>query len=126
MVQRGEINVFEAHEMVTISGIFSGISMVGLNRLVINKVNSATWLSAGPRTYLCTAADYEYFDHTNSNKKARYSFEFEYRPGGWDPTVYFFDEKTGKAPAGLVEDTGYKTIRYYEELDFNVYFPVFA
>ncbi len=47
------------------------------------------------------------------------TFEFQLNPDGWDPTVIFIDDRTGKPPPDLVPNVGYKTVTKMPACDFE-------
>ena len=67
----------------------------------------------------CTIADWVEYDLESSPKRYQFNFEWQYSKGGWDPSVVFVDQRTGKPPPGLVKDEGYKTIKYYKRADYD-------
>jgi hypothetical protein len=61
-------------------------------------------------------------DQTAATPKYRFTFNFEYREDGWDPTVVFIDPETGEPPDGLVDTEGVKTVTWYPTKNFNTPF----
>jgi hypothetical protein len=89
---------------------------------IVGKVNSEEYVNAAARTWLCTSCNWKLYAMADIAGEEKDSvlmeFEFQYNNETWDPVVEFIDEYTGKPPADLVEDTGYKTVQRQESVDF--------
>lgn len=89
-----------------------------------NKLNSETWQSGGPRTWLCTEASFRSVDLTTSPQLWEMTFSWQEDVDGWDKNsaAVFMDPLNGKAAPDLIDDVGIKVIEWHEEIDFNNYF----
>lgn len=83
----------------------------------VGTINSTTWNGYAVGTVLCTAIVGTTRD---SGQSYDVRYEFEYRSQGWDATVVFIDEDTGRPPAGLVEGVSKKSdIELYDSSNFG-------
>jgi hypothetical protein len=83
-------------------------------------VNSNTWQTGAPKTWLCRAVD-----GRSLGALARYEvrYLFEYDPDGWERIEYFVDRYTGKIPDDVQfsdkNDKGIARILPYAQRDFS-------
>ena len=128
--QGATISVDEAQEEVSISGYWKKTITEAhtIARALINKINSTTWLDGDAGTWKCTATVIEpkatkpggsYY-----GQLVYIDFRFQYDPNGWQPKVTYVDPATDRPPSGLTEGQGIKTVEWYEQADFNAYFPL--
>ena len=103
-----------------------GIKQTGAPWLIANncigKTNIKWFALEEPGMWLCMACDWKLAHrNTSSGREIEYymNFEFQFNPDGWDPSVTFIDEVTGKPPPNLIEGTGYKTVTKYKRADFE-------
>jgi hypothetical protein len=120
--QGGEIDWLQPQMTLKFSGIRFTNSPGALARAMLGKTNDATWNGGDTGHWLCTACDFKLFDHASTPRRYTFRLTFQYNEDGWDPTVVFVDERTGKPPIDLVPDVGYKTIARYEQIDFDATF----
>lgn len=100
----------------TMTRIENGIILITLQKAYVGKTNSAAWLDGDAGTWMCTGI------HARSTDGAmnwEIVYQFAHRVGGWNPTVVYIDEATGKPPADLVVNVGYKTVTMYDTADFG-------
>ena len=111
----------------------------------VNMVNTGSFFPYAPcaasRTWLITDMDYELLSSSNPLGAPLYEMTLTMRhnPNTWDPFVIYIDPETGRPPAcvspgkdgngdplpcvgGLVENVGYKTVKWHWEDDFNILF----
>lgn len=106
--QTGEITVTVGRRRAILRGLWKNSREV--IELWLNKLNKDIWLGGAPLTWLCTRADVALFDASTSPRTHRCHFEFEYREETWEPIVQFVDPETGRPPADLVKDEGWKVV----------------
>jgi hypothetical protein len=116
--QTGEIQVFSAQATFTFKFLKATSTPALYSAALLGKLNSVSWYG-DPRTWLCTSVGWKLFDRGEGPMTYRFELEFQYKGDGWDPTAVFIDERTGRPPAGLVIDVGYKTIPYLGEANFE-------
>jgi len=99
-----------------------GIKKTGTPWLIANncigKTNIKWFALEKPGYWLCMACDWK-LAHRGDNISYFMNFEFQFNPDGWDPSVTFIDDVTGKPPPNLIKETGYKTVEKYERADFE-------
>lgn len=94
----------------------------GLIAQYVNHTNSAAFRGKPRGTWLCTHAEYEPRDLSNTqDREYRFSYEFSYREEEWKYTVAYKGED-GYIPADVVEGQGIKTITWHPERDFAAKF----
>lgn len=117
--QIANASFFEPQLRLSAVGILSRWIPVFESSIWIGAVNSTYWVGGAPGTWLCTSADAKPVYLTTSSRRWRFSFEFQYAIDGWNPTVYFQDQRTGRPPENLVAGTGVYTANLYRGLDFR-------
>jgi len=122
--QSGEISVTDTQELLTCSGIIATDSPWLKTAGMANHVNAVYWMGYSARKWHCTAANYKLHDYSTSPKTFMFHFEFILNKDTWDETAVFIDESTGQPPPNMVENEGYKTIKWLPERDFNSFLGV--
>lgn len=119
--QTGELQRFVSQKTVTYTGILDTNTPWETCNALIGKVNLASWQLGAARTWMCTAASWKMADIGDTGDIMRFffTFEFQHNPDTWDPTAIFIDDRSGKPPADLVENVGYRTIEYETGVDFD-------
>jgi len=117
-VQGGEITYFEVQKTIRMRGFRTIARPWLIVSQIQNKLNKNPWNGGAARTWLCTNATSTILNRAGDGTYEM-TFEFQYNPDGWDPTVVFIDERTGKPAVGLVEGTGYKQIQRLDEINFD-------
>ncbi len=115
--QGGEFSVFQAQSELKIPGIKHTSTPWLLERTIKNTTNRSAWQGGEPGTWMCTSIERKLADV--SGPRFFMTFVFQYNPDGWDPQIRFVDSVTGKPPTGLVDGVGYKTVRKYQQVDFE-------
>lgn len=126
VTQGGEVTVTVPQKTLVLRGLLSvaeGTDPSALCDALLNKTNSDTFKNGAAGTWLCTAAEYNVIKCDFRPWTVRYRLEFQYKAAGWDPQIFFKDERTGQAPSGLVENTGYKTVAIYTQIAYASYLP---
>jgi hypothetical protein len=122
--QGGQIDYLQPQLVLKFSGTMQSSNAVALALSVIGKVNDDTWMEGSAKQWLCTGCGFKVINSSASPIEYEFNLEFQYNPDGWDPTVIFADDRTGKPPEGLVAGTGYKTVERYEPIDFDATFGI--
>lgn len=117
--QVGKIQVFSPQRTQTYRGSKQTQTPWLIANQIVGCLNSTPWSGGEVRTWMCTGATWQLLDATEGANRYFMSFEFQHNPDGWDPTAVFIDDRTNQPPKGLVEGTGYKTIPYQGEVDFE-------
>lgn len=112
--QRGEVDVYIPQRRFIIEGVKNTSHPWDIAENLVGCVNSKTWLGQPEHTWMCTEVSWEYRD----DGYYFMTFTFEHNEDTWNPTAVFIDDRTGRPPEGLVEDAGYKYIRYHREKNF--------
>jgi len=113
--QTGTVDVYQPQRTFTVEGIKLIQNPWDKADDLIGSVNSSTWLGQKKHTWMCTEVTWEYRDEGNYFM----TFTFQHNPDTWNPTAVFIDDRTGRPPEDLVEDEGYKYIRYHKEVNFT-------
>lgn len=125
VVQGGVIKFFQAQKTQTFEGIKSINTPWLLAAHLVGGVNRSPWLGGTVAQWMCTKCSWRIWDNnpaviTGRNIiRFKFSFEFQFNPDTWDPTVVFIDSKTGLPPANLVAGQGYKRIQKHDRVDFE-------
>ncbi len=117
--QGGEIQFFQPQLTLKYQGAKFTISPLLVARSIVGCVNSRQWGGGNVAEWICTAATWKFLDVNSSPNRYLFTFEFQFNPDGWSPTVVFIDDRTGKPPANLVEGVGYKKIDKHVQVDFE-------
>ena len=76
----------------------------------IKTVNDGPWAwdpVAPARTWMIAAIPFTLVSNQFVPPLFRFTFQFRYRPEGWDPVIYYVDPETGQPPDGLMVETVY-------------------
>jgi len=119
LTQGGEFQYYEPQRTIHIRGIKATRTPWLLANSIVGKVNKRFWAGEYARAWLCTACSWKPASVSGGVVRHFMDFEFQHDPDTWDPTVVFIDDVTGKPPAGLVENIGYKTVTKMPEIDFD-------
>lgn len=87
-------------------------------------INSTWWAGKAPYTWQCSSVTWDPVILNTSPRVFEFTFTFEYNPFTHMPFVYYRDERTGRAPANLVPNTGMGYVDFYPAMNFNYFFPV--
>lgn len=117
--QGGEFTYYEPQQTIYIRGIKRTRTPWLLANAIVGRVNEQAWSGEAARTWLCTACTWKPSGVGGGSRRYFMDFEFQYDRDTWDPTVVFIDDVTGKPPADLVEDVGYKTVIKMPKTDFD-------
>lgn len=117
--QGGEVDVFEPQVTIEFDIVREGSTPGSFAKSLAGKVNSVSWQGADPGEWLCMSAAFDPVDLIAVPAKYRFRLVFQLRDGGWNPTVAYRDNETGRPPVGLVIGTGIKTVDYYTAADFD-------
>ena len=117
--QGGEFSYFEPQQTVYIRGIKTTRTPWLLANALVGKVNEQAWAGQAAKTWLCTACSWKPASVSGGSRRYFMDFEFQYDRDTWDPTVVFIDDVTGKPPADLVANVGYKTVTKMPTADFD-------
>ena len=130
IIQTGEISVLSPTFTLNIGGLINTETPISFSQQWIGKVNFFAWGPYGPREWLIMSAGFELHGEASLDASRelktwyRFNFTFGRKQGGWDPSVVFIDSKEGgKPPRGLLPDKGFKTIEWYDAVNFNDLFP---
>ena len=124
--QGGEIHPFEARDSITLTWTEQSAAPGALTRAYTNKVNTGPWQFDGfaaARTWHVAEFTFELADGKRVPPLYRMQASFRHNDDGIDPQIVYIDPETGRPPAGLVANVGYKTIQWYDAVDFDNIFP---
>lgn len=85
---------------------------------ILGRVNETAWQGGEPGTWQCCGGGAELVNGTLPTPMWRVRLQMEYRFDTHQPQVVFIDPETGRPPAGLVEDEGYKVVTILPEAEF--------
>ncbi len=127
IVQNGEITPFEGRSIMTFGAQIPTVAPWLLSQNWVNTVNGGGFFyssSAQPRTWLITDMNYELAVRKTPNGFPIYEMSMTMRQNldTWDPFVIFIDPETGRPPENLVEDVGYKHVKWHDERNFGQLF----
>lgn len=117
--QTGEIQVFVPQRTMMYQGIKQTETPWLIANQIVGRVNSVAFSGGAVRTWMCTGCTWKLHDATAYSNRYYMSFEFQYNEDTWDPTARFIDDRTDRPPKDLVEGTGYKTIQWHPEVNFE-------
>jgi len=120
ITQTGEVDVSLPQRTFVIEGIKETGTPWNIAERLVGAVNDTTWLGRAEHTWMCTEVSWDFREGAYGGSPARYhmQFTFQHDSDTWDPSVVFIDDRTGRPPEDLVEDVGYKRIRYHREVNF--------
>jgi len=128
-IQGGEVNVEVPNGNYHLSGFIDTRRPNTIRRALLRRTNIVDFLGDPPGTWLCTEAKYQLATIRSPNPLSvesgaripRYTFEFEfqYKEGGWNPSVTFVDTRINRPPPDLQPGVGYFTVPYYRRVDFE-------
>lgn len=124
-MQGGTIAPYENRETIRLAETISSNAPWLISRQYSNTVNSGGFYfdaTAAPRTWRFAFINYTLSSRTHVPPRWRLSYELVKNTNGHDPQVVYVDPETGEPPPGLVQDEGYKTIPWYQEVDFSAIF----
>lgn len=116
--QAAEFQYFQAQPTLRVQGIRRGVGPWLVAQQITGALNDTTWGGTPAGTWMCTTCSWEPYN-LSTQQSYKFTFEFQYNPDGWDPTVVYIDERTGKPPKDLLEGTGYKTVQKHRRVNFN-------
>jgi hypothetical protein len=126
VVQGGEISPYEAIATVRFEYIAATQIPLSIVRSYTNLVNDGTFWgfdpSAMPRTWIISEVSFERVA-LEPVTQYRFGFQLQHNPDGWDPQVIYVDPETGRPPADLVANLGYKTIAWHNAVNFGAVLP---
>jgi len=139
IVQNGEITPFEGRSVMTFGAQIATVAPWIMAEAWVNKVNGGSFFysSAPKRTWLITDMNYELTVRKTPNGFPIYEMSVTMRHNSdtWDPFVIFIDPETGRPPGpeldemgepipntGLIEDVGYKHVKWHDERNFQQLF----
>lgn len=117
--QGGEFTYFGAERTFAIQGIKAINFPWTLANAIIGRVNYFPFSGEQARTWMCVGCNWKL--QGNRDGIARYfmRFEFQFNPDTYDPTIVYIDDVTGKAPPGLIQGVGIKTIQKHQGVHFE-------
>jgi hypothetical protein len=121
--QGATIQPLEPRSTLTIPVVEETNQPGALSRDWVGYVNSDEWNGAGPRMWMCISAPFTPVDLSSNPHKWLLMYSFERAQITHDPEATFIDPRTGRPPADLVEDVGYKRIPYNPSRSFGAKFP---
>lgn len=120
----GKINVMVPTRVITARGIVYCDTPLPIQGLWQGSINALPWAGGEAGTWMCTecsAAPLRVTGVPGANIWS-FSFEFQYNLAGHQPTCWFNDPETGEPVPDLVPGESVKTIDWYPQLDFSLYF----
>lgn len=112
--QSGTIDVQVPQRTFTIEGIKEVSAPWQMAERLIAAINKGVWLGQPKWTWMCTEVSWLYRTYANYYM----TFTFQHNEDTWNPTAVFIDDRTKRPPKDLIEDVGYKQIRYFREVEF--------
>lgn len=114
VTQTGEVDVYLPQRTFTVEGIKQTSAPWNIAERLVGAVNRGVWLGMPAHTWMCTEVTWEYM----REGVFLMAFTFQHDSDTWNPTAVFIDDRTNRPPEGLVEDEGYKYLRYHPEVNF--------
>lgn len=121
-IQGGEVEFLQPQTTFSFRGVRTTTAPWLEQRFLLSTVNATDWSGYGPEEVLCTRVGWRPID--GETGKFEFTYVFQHNPDGWNPTIVFIDERTGKPPPNLVEGIGYKKVTMYLATDFENAFGV--
>jgi hypothetical protein len=150
IVQIGEINIAYPQQNFQFQGLIQVSNPWTIVNALIRTINATTWFDQPPGTWICSEVKFEIYDTNGPLTGPLYKFEFEFQndSDGWNPTVVFKDQRTGRPPANVqpaiatdangilnqaynplkpnqLQPAGYWQVPSLRSVDYNVYFTSF-
>lgn len=120
--QGGKIKVTEPQLVIEYPKKYTGAGVIGYLAGFLNKINADTWNQGQPGEWKCTGA--RLVTLTQGVPPVwDIKLSFTLQPGGHQPDVVYIDPETGKPPPDLVLGSGFKTIIWFDSVQFGVEFP---
>lgn len=117
--QGGEFSYFAAQRSFSITGIKETPAPWAIANSITGRVNLFPFSGEAPRTWLCVGCNWKPQGAYYGATRFYMTFDFQFDPDTWDPTVVFIDEVTGKPPPNLILNEGIKMIRKHQAVDFE-------
>lgn len=121
--QRAEINVDLPQGTIEGTFVWVGDFPLALRQQFLGRLNIQPWAGGQTGTWRVDQFDFEPFNVGASPKLWKVRVELRYKEVGWQPDYWYRDPRTGRPPANLVSNVGYKTAQAYGYADFS-FFPV--
>lgn len=101
--QSGKFKGLFTGKVYTLEGYFQGTVPHVLAESILWRVNSTDFLGGASYTWLCTKFTYKAIGRSILNPGDRYEckIEFQYKDGGWNPTVVYHDAELNRPPADI-------------------------
>lgn len=113
--QTGEVSIPFPQDNFTLEGVVVTPNPWIIKSLFHRKTNLVTWLGRPPGKWMCTEVRWEVLDTvwettnavhiTIGRRSYKFAFEYQYDSDGWNPTVIFHDQRTGRAPSQMIRPT---------------------
>lgn len=87
--------------------------------IYVGKLNSETFLDGNAKTWMCTGIRW---NSQNGGVTYQVSYDFQWRPDGWDEVIVFIDPQTAHPPImsdATAKALGIKTYQIYQTIDLN-------
>ncbi len=117
--QGGEFPFFQPQFTLKYHGLKSVLYPALVAQTIMGTINLAAWAGGEAGTWMCTGCTWKPHNIGSIPNKFLFTFEFQFNADGWNPTIIFNDERTGKPPSDLIEAVGYKTVQKHTSLDFE-------
>lgn len=113
--QGGEINVPVPVANFQMQGLIAIVNPWAVGQRFIARINKESWLNKPAKTWICSEVQWDILDprvgsvgidKIQIEPLYRFGFEFQHDPDGWDPTVVFIDQRTGRPPFDIDKEPG--------------------
>lgn len=124
VVQGGSVSVLEPRPTLEATLVEATSSPGVIAATWTGRTNNGSWNGGAAGTWACVEVTFEPIDEVAATPVWRFTYRFEKREAGWDPTVVFIDPETGRPAVGVTEaNGGIKTVTWYTQIDFSSKFP---
>ena len=118
ITQGGEIQATVPMRSLILEGYIDTDFPSQYESAIIAKLNKGEWRGQPDRTWLCSEVQWEVV----KENRYKYHYEFQNNPFGWDTYAVFIDQRYGRPPPALIENKGYKLIKYLDDVDYDDFF----
>lgn len=128
--QVAEVEIFAPQTTLIATNIVAADYPHAISSQWTGVLNSKSWAGGAPFTWMITRIDFSQHNEAVSPVEWEFTYEFQFDRTTHLPVIFYIDQRTGRAPDGLVPGTGWKQLNglgqpgVYLTGDFNRDFPV--
>lgn len=105
IIQGGEVSIPFPQSNFHVVGLCRTRNPVLMARSIVATINIDRWMEEDPTKWICSECQWELNDPIDAGDiqpQYKVAFEFQFNFDGWDPTIAFHDNDTGRPPANIV------------------------